>query len=94
MDEKRIAGLYDQMFDNKASTGTALGVAGYQVIKFAINRCPDQYNGACISWGIRSIKNQQGVISKFSILANGKVSPPIYINTIQDGPLKLLVKVN
>lgn len=91
---KRIAGLHDQMFSDKASTETALGVEGYQVVKFAMNRCPDRNNSACINKEIRSIKNQQGIISRFSILANGKASRPVYINTIQDGLLKLVVRVN
>ena len=91
---KKIAGLHDQMFSDEASTDTALGVEGYQVIKFAMNHCPDRNNGACINREIRSIKNLQGIVSKFSILANGKASRPIYVNTIQDGHLKLVVKVN
>jgi len=91
---KKIAGLHDQMFSDEASTDTALGVEGYQVIKFAMNHCPDRNNGACINREIRSIKNLRGIVSKFSILANGKASRPIYVNTIQDGHLKLVVRVN
>ncbi len=91
---KKIAGLHREMFSNEASTDTALGIEAYQVIKFAMNHCPDRNNRACINREIRSIKNMQGIISRFSILANGKASRPIYINTVEDGHLKLVVKVN
>ena len=91
---KRLLGYYDQMFSDQPSTDTALGVEAYQVMKVAINRCPDPGNGICVNRNIRSLKNHQGIISKFSINADGKASRPVFINTIQDGQLVLVVKVN
>ncbi len=91
---KRLADYYDQMFSDQPSTDTALGVEAYQVMKVAINRCLDPGNGLCVNRNIRSLENHQGIISKFSINADGKASRPIFINTIQDGQLRLVVKVN
>ena len=91
---KRLTGFYDQMFSDLPSTNTALGVEAYQVVKVAINLCPDPSNKICVNRHIRSLKNHQGIISKFSINADGRASRPIFINTIQDGQLELVVKVN
>lgn len=91
---KKITGFYNRMFSDLPSSETILGVEGYQVIKLAMNLCPDPGNAACVNRKIRSTENQQGLISRFSIGANGKTSRPVYINTIQDGRMKLVVRVN
>ncbi len=91
---KRITGFYEKMFSDKASTDTTLGVESYQLIKYAINLCPDRHNATCINQKIRSAKIHQGVMSKFSIRANGKASRPVFVNLIEDGRLNLIVKVH
>jgi branched-chain amino acid transport system substrate-binding protein len=91
---KRIVGFYKQMFSDSPSSATVLGIEGYQVIKRAMNLCPDPGNAACVNRKIRSTENQQGLISMFSIGANGKASRPVYISTLQDGQMKLVVRVN
>ena len=91
---RRITGFYEQMFSEPPSSDTVLGVEAYQVIKRAINLCPDPGNAACVNRKIRSTENLQGIISRFSIGANGKASRVVHINTLQDGKMKLVVRVN
>jgi ABC-type branched-subunit amino acid transport system substrate-binding protein len=91
---KRILGFYDEMYRDESNSDTALGVEGYQVLKVAINQCLDRNNGNCINQKVRSIENQQGIISNFSILSNGKSRRPIFINTIKNNRLNMIVKVN
>jgi branched-chain amino acid transport system substrate-binding protein len=91
---KRLLGIYDEMYRDESNSDTALGVEGYQVLKVAINQCLDRSNGNCINQKVRSIKNQQGLISNISILSNGKARRPIFINTIINNNLIMIVKVN
>ena len=84
---------FDDMFDGEENTFTGLGVEGYAIVVNAMNQCEPAADRGCVNRKIRSTKDFEGTMAKISIDANGKASRPVYVNTIEDGYLKSVVKV-
>lgn len=76
-----------------STTFSALGVEGYALLLDAMNRCHDPTDRECISGQIRSTVNFQGIAGNITIRPDGKAERPLYINSIQNGLLKYIVKV-
>ncbi len=91
---QRIRGSYDDMYDDEINSDTALGVEAYRAMFAAVEACPDRKNTDCVNRSLRSGQAQRGVMSKISIQPNGKAKRPVYINTLINNQLKMVVKVN
>lgn len=91
---EKILGRYDRMFSDETTTDTALGVEAYRTIFDAIEACTDRSDTACVNQSLRSGRRQRGILSGFSIQPDGKARRPIYINTLKNNRLKMVVKVN
>ena len=71
---------------------TALGFEAYFLLKQALDQCVPDYSRDCLAAHIRNVKKFTGVFGKFPIIAGDSLRPVI-VNEIQDGSLKLIVKV-
>ncbi|MCP4406491.1 MAG: ABC transporter substrate-binding protein [Gammaproteobacteria bacterium] len=90
---ERLGEAYDSLYDNEGTTYTVLGAEGYAVLLDAMNRCEKSNNRLCINDMIRSTMNFVGVAGYISIDSNGKAHRPVFINSIQGGQMKYIVKV-
>jgi branched-chain amino acid transport system substrate-binding protein len=84
---------FDDLFDGKGSTFTALGVEGYALVVHAMNQCLPETDRQCIKTAIRSTDNFEAIMAKISIDSSGKATRPVYVNTIENGLLDSVVKV-
>jgi len=75
------------------STLNGLGIEGYAIVVNAIAKCQPSVEPDCVNNKIRSTNNFEGIMSKISIDEQGKAIRPVYVNTIEDGHLKSVVKV-
>jgi branched-chain amino acid transport system substrate-binding protein len=76
-----------------STTFSALAVEGYVLLLDAMNSCHDPADRECISGQIRSTDNFEGIAGNISIGPDGKAERPLYINSIQSGLSKYIVKV-
>jgi branched-chain amino acid transport system substrate-binding protein len=72
---------------------SALGVEGYAILLNAINRCNDPTDRECINRKLRSTIDFSGIAGRLTIGPNGKTQRPLFINTLEDGRSKFVVKV-
>lgn len=84
---------FGYLFDDEENTFTGLGVEGYAILVHAMNRCASASDRQCVNREIRATKDFIGTMAKISIGADGRASRPVYINTIENGYLKSVVKV-
>ncbi len=70
------------------------GIEGYGVLFTAINQCEAPYSHQCINRSIRSNKSFSGISGKVTIDENGRADHTLFINTIKNGEMKIVVKVN
>ena len=82
-----------EAFKGTPTIFAALGVEGYAILLNAMNRCNDPTDRECINRKIRSTVNFSGIAGKLTIGPNGKTQRPLFINTIEDGRSKFVVKV-
>ena len=80
-------------YKSTLTTYWGLGVEGYAILLNALNRCSDPEDRECLNNQIRSTTNFIGIMSKITITPNGKAQRPLFINSIQDGQSKFIVKV-
>ena len=71
---------------------TVLGFEAYYVLKQALDQCLPNYSRECVAQHIRDVDGFIGVFNKYSIKAGDSLRP-VMISEIQDGSLKLRVKV-
>jgi branched-chain amino acid transport system substrate-binding protein len=72
---------------------SALGVEGYTILLNAINRCNDPTDRECINRKLRSTIDFAGIAGRLTIGPNGKTQRPLFINSLEDGRSKFVVKV-
>ena len=82
-----------EAFKGTPTIFAALGVEGYAILHSAMTRCSDPTDRECINRQIRSTTNFSGIAGKLTIGSNGKTQRPLFINTIQGGRSKFVVKV-
>lgn len=90
---KLFLNAYTKLFNSQGLTYTVAGLEGYAIMFNAINRCNDYSNQDEINEKLRETVDFEGFICKITIDKNGKAQRPLFVNTIQDGKLKFLVKV-
>jgi branched-chain amino acid transport system substrate-binding protein len=83
-----------RQFHTPATTLTALGCEGGQVVLTAIARCGKNPQNECVNRMIRSGNKFEGVLEPFTIDLDGKAQRPVYINKITNKQLRFLLKVN
>lgn len=71
---------------------TVLGFEAYFLLKQALDQCFPDYSRECLAQNIRNTEGFIGVFDKYRIKAGDSLRP-VLISEIQDGRLKLLVKV-
>lgn len=75
------------------STFAALGTEGYAILLDALNRCRDPENRECVNHQIRSTINFTGLAGNISIGPDGKAQRPLFIESVQAGQPKFMLKV-
>ena len=83
-----------RQFRTPATTLTALGCEGGQVVLTAIVKCGKNPQNECINRMIRSGNEFEGVLEPFTIDLDGKAQRPVYINKITNKRMRFLLKVN
>ena len=91
---KAVKENLSRQFDTPATTLTALGCEGGQVVLTAIGKCGRNPQNECINRMIRSGNEFEGVLEPFTIDLDGKAQRPVYINKITNKHLRFLLKVN
>ncbi len=90
---RKVRKLYSKTFDSPGTGLAAMGCEGTSILISAINRCQDSNDRSCINRMLRSTDDFIGLFGKISVNGNGKSERPIFINTIQDSHLQVVVKV-
>jgi len=90
---EEIIPQFRKSFSTPDTVLAAEGAEGISIMLSAINRCPEKSDRSCINQKLRSTGNFTGILGKISINAKGKAERPIFINTIDNGKLKNVVKV-
>jgi len=80
-------------YKSTLTTYWGLGVEGYAILLNALNRCSDPEDRECLNNQIRSTTNFIGMTGKITITPNGKAQRPLFINSIQGGLLRFIIKV-
>ena len=91
---KSVKANLKRQFDTPATTLTALGCEGGQVVLTAIAKCGKNPQNECVNRMIRSGNEFEGVLEPFYIDLDGKAQRPVYINKIKNKRLRFLLKVN
>ena len=91
---KSVKANLKRRFDTPATTLTALGSEGGQVVLTAIAKCGKNPQNECINRMIRSGNEFEGVLEPFHIDMDGKAQRPVYINKIDNKRLRFRLKVN
>ncbi len=71
---------------------TVLGFEAYFLLKQALEQCQPDYSRDCLAAKIRDVDSFTGVFGKYAI-KDGDSLRPVIVSEIQDGSLRLLVKV-
>jgi branched-chain amino acid transport system substrate-binding protein len=92
---KKVRATYEAKFESRGrgTTYSALGAEGYAILLDAMNRCSDPADRECLNHQIRATTNFIGMTGKITITPNGKAQRPFYINAIQGGLSRFIVKV-
>jgi branched-chain amino acid transport system substrate-binding protein len=77
----------------RGGTYAVLSAEGYAILLNAMNRCSDPADRECLNNQIRATTNFIGVTGKITITPNGKAQRPFFINAIQDGLERFIIKV-
>ncbi len=91
---KAVKSNLPRLSKSPATTLTALGCEGTQVILSAIAKCGRTPQNECINRMIRSGNEFEGVLDPFIIDLDGKAQRRVYINKIKNQRLRFLLKVN
>jgi len=91
--EKRLRKVYVSLFDHSPTTYSGLGAEAYGLLFDALNRCRDPHNRQEINEKIRQTTDFQGLSGKITITATGKAKRSLFVDMIEDGQLREIVKV-
>ncbi|WP_163339310.1 ABC transporter substrate-binding protein [Desulfopila sp. IMCC35008] len=84
---------FNENFQEPGTTLAALGCEGMSYLLMAMQKCGDSTDRECIKNKIRSHETFMGFSGAFRIKTNGKIERPVFINLIDDGKLKNIVKI-
>lgn len=90
---KLLQRVYRHLYPEKGSTYVVAGTEGYQILFAGMSQCRDFTDRIEVNREIRQITDLKGVMGRISITSKGKAQRPLYVNTIEHGKLKFLVKV-
>lgn len=86
---------FHDLFDATATTITALGCEGMNIVLTAAAKCGgSNADKECINRALRGGHEFIGIFGPFVINHAGKAQRPVYINRIKRGKLSFLLKVN
>ena len=91
--ENRLRKAYASLFKHPATSYSALGAEAYAILCDALNRCSDPENRQEINEKIRQTTDFDSISGKISITAQGKAKRPLFVDTIKNGKLEVIVKV-
>jgi branched-chain amino acid transport system substrate-binding protein len=89
----RLKNVYESLFKHPPTTHSALGAEAYGILCDALNRCSEPENRQEINDRLRQTTNFDGLSGKISITASGKTERPLFVDTVENGRLKVIVKV-
>ncbi len=90
---RKISKLFGDSFDRQGTIIAALGAEGASILLLATSRCGGQVTSSCVHRMLRSVTDFIGLQSKVTIGQDGKAERPIFINKIDAGVLRGVVKV-
>jgi branched-chain amino acid transport system substrate-binding protein len=91
--EKSLRQAYASLFKHPPTTYSALGSEAYAILCDALNRCKDPGNRREINNKLHQTTDFDGISGKVSITAEGKAQRALYVDEIENGQLKVIVKV-
>lgn len=84
---------FKENFHEPGTTLAALGCEGMSYLLTAMQKCGDATDRECIKNKIRSHETFIGFSGAFRIKTNGKIERPVFINLVDNGKLKNIVKI-
>ncbi len=91
--ERRLRKSYASLFSHPPTTYSALGAEAYDLLCDILNRCGEPDNRQEINEKIRQTTDFEGISGKISITAEGKAKRLLFVDKIENGRLKEIVKV-
>ncbi len=91
--ERELLRAYDSLFDHPPTSYSGLGAEAYAVLCDAFNRSRDLGDRSEINNKLKQTKDFPGISGRISITASGKSQRTLYVDSIKNGSLKVLVKV-
>jgi len=76
------------------TTHMLTGMEGYGFLLNSINQCEAPFSKKCINDTIHTNSEFTGITGKITIDASGRAERTLFVNTIKDGEMKMVVKVN
>ena len=89
-----LAKNYLKLFSETATTYTIAAAEGFALILNAMERCYHPITREDINTQIRNTGKFSGFIGRVRINSDGKSQRPLIVNAIQDGKLKMIVRVH
>ncbi len=90
---RKIRKIYKDNFEGITTSISGLGCEGTSILLSAMNRCDDPSDSKCVNLMLRNTDNFTGLFGKIHIHGDGKAERPIFINRIEGGIEKYVVKV-
>ena len=90
---KRLEKMYASLFHHPVGRFSALGSEAYTILCDAMNRCRVPGNRQEINEKLRQTTDFIGMSGKMTITKEGKTIRPLFVKAIEDGKLKVIVKV-
>lgn len=85
--------LFGRLYSAPDTTYAGLGCEGASIILLALNRCKNPADRLCVNSMLRNTEGFQGLFGKISIHPDGRAERPIFVNVIDEGKMKFMVKV-
>ncbi len=90
---RQVVKTYQKQFGGSGTGIAAMGCEGTSILINALNSCQDSKDRVCVNNMLRSTQDFLGLFGKISVMFNGKSERPIFINTLQDANMKIVVKI-
>jgi branched-chain amino acid transport system substrate-binding protein len=91
--EYRLRKAFRSLFKHRPTSYSALGAEAYAVLCHALNHCREPENRQEINNKLRRTTNFNGISGKISITVAGKSKRALFVDTIENGHLQVIVKV-
>lgn len=91
---EEIEKAFGELYDTPGNTYVALGAEGHGLILHAMNRCGDPADRGCVNEMLRDTRDFEGFAGYISIGPDGKPNRPVFVNAIEDGKMRFVVKVH